>query len=95
MAKKKDTQPLGELSAGCVFMNPEGDYAGRLIEEAGCKGMKAVNVEVSTVHANYFINKGGASCSDFIQLMKTVREKVQQKSGVTLEPEIYIVGEKV
>ena len=95
MAKKKDTQPLGELSAGCVFMNPEGDYAGRLIEEAGCKGMNAGNIEVSAVHANYFINKGGALCSDFIQLMKTVREKVQQKSGVTLEPEIYIVGEKV
>jgi UDP-N-acetylmuramate dehydrogenase len=93
MSKKKETQPLGELSAGCVFMNPEGDYAGRLIEKAGCKGMKSGNVEVSTVHANYFINKGGASCSDFIKLMKLVREKVEQSSGIILEPEIYIVGE--
>jgi len=95
MAKKKGTQPLGELSAGCVFMNPEGDYAGRLIDEAGCKGMKEGNVEVSTVHANYFINRGEASCSDFIKLMKSIRGKVHQNSGITLEPEIYIVGEKV
>jgi len=95
MAKKKDAQPLGELTAGCVFMNPEGDYAGRLIEQVGCKGMKTGNVEVSSVHANYFINRGGASCSDFIKLMKSVREKVQQSSGITLEPEIYIVGEDI
>ena len=95
MAKKKDTQPLGELSAGCVFMNPEGDYAGRLVEQAGCKGMKLGNVEVSAVHANYFINRGGASCSDFIKLMKSVREKVEQSSGIILEPEIYLFGENV
>ncbi len=95
IAKKKDTQPLGELSAGCVFMNPEGDSAGRLIDEVGCKGMQTGNVEVSSVHANYFINKGGATCSEFIKLMQSVREKVAQKSGITLEPEIYIVGEKV
>ena len=93
MAKKKDTQPLGVLSAGCVFKNPEGDYAGRLIDEVGCKGMQTGNVEVSSVHANYFINKGGATCSDFIKLMQSVREKVQQSSGITLEPEIYVVGE--
>ena len=93
LTKKKASHPLGELSAGCVFMNPEGDYAGRLIEEAGCKGMKSGNVEVSMIHANYFINKGGASCSDFIHLMKTVTEKVRQHSGVILKPEIYIAGE--
>ncbi len=93
MAKKKDSHPLGELSAGCVFMNPEGDVAGRLIDDAGCKDMKSGNMEVSTMHANYFINRGGASCNDFLQLMKTVRERVRQHSGVTLEPEIYIVGE--
>ena len=95
MTQKKYTQPLGELSAGCVFMNPEGDYAGRLIDAAGCKGMKSGNVEVSSVHANYFINRGGASCSDFIKLMKSVREKVEQSSGISLEPEIYLIGENV
>jgi UDP-N-acetylmuramate dehydrogenase len=95
MARKKETQPLGEFSAGCVFKNPEGDYAGRLIEKAGCKGMKFGNVEVSTVHANYFINKGGATCSDFMDLMKAVRERVRQNSGITLEPEIFIAGEKI
>ena len=95
MTQKKYTQPLGELSAGCVFMNPEGDYAGRLIDAAGCKGLKSGNVEVSSVHANYFINRGGASCSDFIKLMKSVREKVEQSSGISLEPEIYLIGENV
>jgi len=93
MTKKKNTQPLGVLSAGCVFINPPGDYAGRLIDEAGCKGMKSGNVEVSTIHANYFINRGGATCSDFLELMKTVREKVRLSSGIILEPEINIVGE--
>ena len=95
LKQKKYTQPLGELSAGCVFMNPEGDYAGRLIDAAGCKGMKSGNVEVSSLHANYFINRGGASCSDFLKLMKSVREKVKQSSGITLEPEIYLIGENV
>ncbi len=93
MAKKKDAHPLGGLSAGCIFRNPEGNYAGRLIDNASCKGMKQGNVEVSTVHANYFINQGGASCSDFIKLMNSVREKVRQSSGIMLEPEIHIVGE--
>jgi UDP-N-acetylmuramate dehydrogenase len=93
MARKRETHPLGELSAGCIFMNPEGDYAGRLMEKAGCKGMKQGNIEVSNVHANYFINMGGASCSDFIKLMESVREKVRQSSGITLESEIDIVGE--
>ncbi len=93
MTRKKETQPLAGLSAGCVFMNPEGDYAGRLIEEAGCKGMSSGNVEVSSLHANYFINKGGASCADYIKLMTSVREKVLHSSGITLEPEIHMVGE--
>lgn len=92
LEKKKNTQPLGESSAGCVFKNPEGDAAGRLIDAAGCKGMKKGDVEVSAVHANYFINRGKASCADFIGLMETVRNKVQEHSGIVLEPEIKIVG---
>jgi len=92
LQKKRDTQPLGELSAGCVFKNPEGDTAGRLIDAAGCKGMRAGDVEVSAVHANYFINKGGATCKDFIELMREVMSRVREHSGVVLEPEIKIVG---
>jgi UDP-N-acetylmuramate dehydrogenase len=90
--KKRSTQPLGKASAGCVFKNPAGISAGRLIEESGCKGMTVGDVEVSTVHANYFINKGQASCRDFLKLMNEVRGKVKESSGVTLEHEIRIVG---
>jgi UDP-N-acetylmuramate dehydrogenase len=90
---KKITQPLGEYSAGCVFKNPEGDFAGRLIEAAGCKGLKSGDVEVSTVHANYFINKGRGTYRDFVELMKMVKTKVKRYSGVNLEPEIRIIEE--
>jgi UDP-N-acetylmuramate dehydrogenase len=94
--KKRDSQPLGEPSAGCVFKNPvrEGDYAGRLIDEAGCKGMAVGGVQVSTVHANYFINKGNATCREFIELMETVRTKVKETSGIILETEINVIGEE-
>lgn len=89
--RKKATQPLGALSAGCVFKNPEGDAAGRLIDAAGCKGLREGDVEVSAVHANYFINKGGATCRDFTSLMETVRAKVEEHSGIVLEPEVKIL----
>lgn len=92
LKKKKDTQPLGESSAGCVFKNPEGDAAGRLIDAAGCKGMRVGGAEVSAVHANYFINRGGAACTDFTELMKIVKARVREHSGIELEPEIKIIG---
>jgi UDP-N-acetylmuramate dehydrogenase len=89
---KRRAQPLGKASAGCVFKNPADISAGRLIEESGCKGMTVGDVEVSTVHANYFMNKGEASCRDFLELMKAVRTRVKESSGVTLEHEIRIVS---
>jgi len=92
LQKKRDTQPLGEPSAGCVFKNPEGDGAGRLIEAAGCKGMRIGDVEVSMKHANYFINKDKATFRDFIELMEKVMLRVKENSGIVLEPEIKIVG---
>jgi UDP-N-acetylmuramate dehydrogenase len=92
LKEKRERQPIGELSAGCVFKNPEGAYAGKLIDEAGCKGMKVGDVEVSNVHANFFINKGDATASDFIKLMDNVREKVIGIFSIELEPEIRIVG---
>ncbi len=92
LKKKRETQPLGKHSAGCVFKNPSSGYAGRLIEEAGCKGMKRGGVEVSAVHANYFVGKKGASSKDFIELMEAVKKKVRDFCGITLEPEIKIVG---
>ena len=63
-----------------------------MIDEAGCKGLRIGDVEVSAVHANFFINKGKASASDFLRLMEEVSRKVNEKFGVMLEPEIKIVG---
>jgi len=92
LGKKRERQPISELSAGCVFKNPEGTSAGKLIDEAGCKSMRIGDVEVSSVHANFFINKGNATASDFMKLMDEVRLKVMAIFGVGLEPEIRIVG---
>lgn len=100
LRRKRESQPIGEASAGCVFKNPvevdqnrTADTAGSLIERAGCKGMSSGDVEVSMAHANYFINRGKATCREFIELMETVVSKVEQFSGVRLEPELKIVGE--
>jgi UDP-N-acetylmuramate dehydrogenase len=92
LRKKREKQPLWEPSAGCVFKNPPGLSAGKLIDEAGCKGMREGMVEVSSIHANFFINKGSASAFDFIRLMEKVTGRVKEKFGVVLEPEIKIIG---
>lgn len=92
LREKRERQPLSELSAGCVFKNPDGTSAGKLIDESGCKGMRIGDAEVSAVHANFLINKGNASAADFIKLMDAVRAKVLATFGVELETEIKIVG---
>jgi UDP-N-acetylmuramate dehydrogenase len=92
LSEKRLKQPIWEPSAGCVFKNPSGGAAGKMIDEAGCKGLRIGDVEVSALHANFFINKGNASASDFLRLMEEVSRKVNEKFGVTLEPEIQIVG---
>jgi len=89
---KKDRQPLWERSAGCVFKNPQGFSAGKLIEEAGCKGLRAGDIAVSTLHANFFINRGRGQAHDFLDLMTMVAQKVQAQCGIVLEPEVKIVG---
>ena len=93
LARKQKTQPIGERSAGCVFRNPEGDSAGRLIDEASCKGMREGDIEVCRVHANFFVNRGKGRAEDFIRLMERVAEKVYDASRVELKPEIRVVGE--
>jgi UDP-N-acetylmuramate dehydrogenase len=92
---KKATQPLNEHSAGCVFKNPEGYYAGKLIEEAGLKGLRMGDIEVSRKHANFFINLGKGTSKDFIDLMKKVQEEVQKRFSVVLEPEIKMIGQGI
>ncbi len=92
LAEKMKTQPISARSAGCVFKNPEGASAGKLIEETGCKGMKAGDIEVSSVHANFFVNNGNGTASDYIRLMHDVSLIVEKKFGVVLKPEIRVIG---
>ena len=88
--KKKETQPLAEKSAGCIFKNPPGQSAGALIEKAGLKGKSCGGAAISTVHANFIINRGGAKAKDVLKLIEKVKSKVFNKFGITLEPEIKI-----
>ena len=92
LAEKAKTQPISARSAGCVYKNPGGVSAGKLIDEAGCKGMKVGGVEVSGVHANFFVNNGSGTASDYLALMQEVSLIVEKKCGVVLEPEIRVVG---
>lgn len=84
------TQPTGARNAGCIFKNPEGDHAGRLIDAAGLKGRAAGAAEISDVHANFLVNRGGATSRDVMQLIETVREAVFKQSGITLEREVIV-----
>ncbi len=93
MEKRLKTQPLGCFSSGCIFKNPPGDSAGRLIEEAGLKGLRVGGAIVSHKHANFIINDGDARASHVLDLMEAVRQKVAQKTGIWLEPEVKVVGE--
>jgi UDP-N-acetylmuramate dehydrogenase len=92
-AKQKSLkQPISKRSAGCVFKNPAGVSAGELIDKAGCKGMRVGDIEVSRIHANFFINLGSGTADDFLRLMDIVVKKVNSYSGIVLEPEIKILG---
>jgi UDP-N-acetylmuramate dehydrogenase len=76
-----------------MFKNPPGDYAGRLIEAAGLKGKRIGNAEISPIHANFFVNLGGASAADILQLIQLAQKTVLERFGVALELEIECVGE--
>jgi UDP-N-acetylmuramate dehydrogenase len=91
-ALRHSSQPSG-ASLGSIFKNPEGDYAGRLIEAAGLKGEKIGKVQVSEKHANFFITQDGATASDYADLIRLVQKQVQKRYGVNLELEIELVGE--
>ncbi len=91
--KRQESQPR-EPSAGCIFKNPPGDSAGRLIDRAGLKGERVGDAEVSPVHANFIVNRGQATTADVLELIRRVRARVQASAGVTLEPEVLLYGEK-
>ncbi len=93
LAARKRTQPLGAKTAGSVFKNPPGDYAGRLIEAAGLKGFSLGGAQVSRKHANFIVNRGGASPAEVLALLETVRRAVTERFGVELEPEVEVVGD--
>lgn len=90
---RRRTQPT-EPSVGSMFKNPPGDYAGKLIAQAGLKGASVGTVEVSQIHANFFVNRGGARAQDVERLIETVRERVRERFGIKLELEIELVGEE-
>jgi UDP-N-acetylmuramate dehydrogenase len=91
-AHRKATQPPG-ASMGSMFKNPNGDYAGKLIEAAGLKGTRIGNAEVSPLHGNFFINHGATKAEDIRALIELVMKKVKETQGVDLELEIELVGE--
>jgi UDP-N-acetylmuramate dehydrogenase len=92
VAHRKRTQPPG-ASIGSMFQNPPGDYAGRLIEAAGLKGLRSGAAEISSVHANFFVNLGGASAADVKHLLDRAAREVKEKFGVKLESEVELVGD--
>jgi UDP-N-acetylmuramate dehydrogenase len=88
--KRRSSQPLGQKSAGCIFKNPQGASAGRMIDELGLKGYSVGDAQVSERHANFFINAGQASAADMLSLMANVRERVRAAYGVNLENEVVV-----
>lgn len=91
-AHRKATQPPG-ASMGSMFKNPNGDYAGRLIEECGLKGTRIGNAEISPLHGNFFVNHANTKAEDIFALIQLVQKTVKEKQGVDLELEIELVGE--
>ncbi len=89
--KRKATQPR-ERSAGCLFKNPPGGHAGKLIDEMGLKGRRVGAIEVSIVHANFIINHGGGTAAEALALARQVRGEVFARSGIKLEPEVLLLG---
>jgi len=92
LERRAATQPLDVPSCGSVFKNPPGAHAGRLIEAAGLKGARHGGAQISTLHANFIVNTGGASASDVLALIGHARAAVRLRTGVLLEPEVRIWG---
>jgi UDP-N-acetylmuramate dehydrogenase len=93
LARRVATQPLSEPNAGSVFRNPPGDHAARLIESCGLKGFTVGGAQVSTKHANFIVNRGGASAADIERLIEHVEHTVRAATGIALVREVRIVGE--
>ncbi len=92
IGRRFDKQPMDKPSAGSTFKRPEGAFASALIDQCGLKGYRVGGAEVSTKHAGFVVNIGGATCEDVLRLIKDVQEKVKNDTGFSLEPEVEILG---
>ena len=90
--RRRSTQPLTQPNSGSVFVNPQGNFAGRLIESAGLKGHQKGNAQISEKHANFIVNLGGAKAADVVDLIAMARKAVLAATGIELQPEVRLVG---
>jgi UDP-N-acetylmuramate dehydrogenase len=88
--KRRSSQPLNQKSAGCIFKNPQGGSAGKMIDELGLKSHRVGDAMVSDRHANFFVNAGEATCSDMLKLIDDVRDRVRDAYGIELENEVIV-----
>jgi len=92
LRKRRNRQPVNHSNCGSVFKNPPNGFAGDLVEKSGLKGHRIGGAEISTQHGNFIINTGGAKAVDFISLIEKMQQRVSERFGVELEPEVKIVG---
>ena len=92
LKNKTNTQPYHLPSFGSVFKNPKNNYAGKLIEEAGFKGFSIGGAQVSNMHSNFIVNNGDATSEEIYQLITVIQQKVLQKKGIFLHPEVRMIG---
>ncbi|SEA08055.1 UDP-N-acetylmuramate dehydrogenase [Selenomonas ruminantium] len=92
--RRESKQPLEMPSAGSTFKRPEGYFAGTLIDQTGLKGLSVGGAQVSTKHAGFVVNKGGATAADVLNLIREVQKRVKEAHGVELQPEVRLIGEK-
>lgn len=88
---RKNTQPYGDKSAGCMFRNPTGNHAGALIEQCGLKGYTLGGARVSELHANFIINSGKGTAQDILELIRLIKKQVREKTGYDLETEVKYI----
>lgn len=93
MTRRRQTQPYDLPSFGSTFKNPPGDWAARLIEACGLKGKRQGGAQVSELHANFIVNRGGATAADIVELMRAMFEAVRERFGVALQPEVKLLGD--
>jgi UDP-N-acetylmuramate dehydrogenase len=89
---RKRTQPLSQPNCGSVFTNPPGDHAGRLIDSVGLKGTRLGGAQISTLHANWIVNLGGARAAEVLELIERAQARVREATGIVLVPEVKRVG---